>query len=166
MRIKGRIGEVGPPRGPLLPAFRVLFAFGSTKEISRPGRNAPTVRPWSNYCPRKKLALERRSPGKPGASSSVGLRGREATAPPALILGQSPSPFLFLASQILQVSRRETCKCALTPFGIQRQQKKKKKRKDSPRSLMLAAPAGGAGALPQYCELVGWWPHQPETNLL
>ena len=30
---------------------------------------------------------------------------------------------------------------------------------------MLAAPRWGAGALPQYCELVGWWPHQPETNL-
>ena len=103
------------------PAFRVLFAFGSTKKISRPGRNAPTVRPSQIPALEKSRPRKEEAPGKPGLPHRWGYGAVRPRPHQLAVLGLCPSPLLFLASQSAQVSRRETGKCALTPFGIQRQ---------------------------------------------
>ena len=128
------------------PAFRVLFAFGSTKKISRPGRNAPTVRPSQIPALEKSRPRKEEAPGKPGLPHRWGYGAVRPRPHQLAVLGLGPSPRLCLAAQSARVSRRETCKGALTPFGIQRQQKKRKA--SPPLADARCPPLGGWGKAP------------------
>ena len=115
-----------------------LLPFGSYSPLAQRKKFPGPVGMLRPSGPGQITALEKswpwkeEAPGKPGLPHRWGYGAVRPRPHQLTILGQSPSPLSFLSLlKSLEVSRRETCKCALTPFGIQRQQKKKK-RKDSP----------------------------------